>query len=506
MRQRHWTLVGLSMIAGLFVSSGTVLAQQETARAILESAADAMGGLERLENLENFVYTGFGQSIYQGGGGNLSPDRNAPPKWQSVRDAQRSFDLRNERALNQDRRSNDFPFAARRGHSWNRSDLVQTGVAMLNHPLTAVLKALDPETELGPVTTEASLTVVEFTIDQDSTLWIAIDPLTRLPSWVRWINPSSTLGEVVNTAHFTGYLPFDGVRLPVGLMTKIDWRDTITLMFQVDSYRLNVGDMPEFPEAGSGERIAGGGGEPQVAVTQIADSVWDVRAASGGSGGAVVEFADHLTMFEAYGSEANTLARIDAANQLVPGKEVTEVIVSHHHFDHTGGLRAAVSRGLTIIAHRGNEQIFEEMVAGPAPNFPDALARNPQRFKFIPVDQQLVLEDETMRLDVYHAVGHLHMANAVFAYIPQHRIFLEGDFTTYNWDWHFWGDAYLDSVMLYELDPAINIPVHGIVTSFEEVVTGIKEQVQRARDFCASNLEVGIFHPGCPVHYSHDID
>ncbi len=133
----------------------------------------------------------------------------------------------------------------------------------------------------------------------------------------------------------------------------------------------------------------------------------------GGNGGAVIEFADHLVMFEAYNNEADTFARLDVADALVPGKKVTHVIVTHHHFDHSGGLRAAVSRGLTIVARRGNEGIFREMVARPAPNFPDALARNPQPLKFVPVDDQLTLDDGTMRVDVYRAIGHLHMAEAV---------------------------------------------------------------------------------------------
>jgi glyoxylase-like metal-dependent hydrolase (beta-lactamase superfamily II) len=211
-------------------------------------------------------------------------------------------------------------------------------------------------------------------------------------------------------------------------------------------------------------------------------------------------------MFEAYASETATFARIDLANTLVPGKEVTEVIVSHHHFDHSGGLRAAVSRGLTIIARRGNEGIFREMVARPAPNFPDALARNPQPLKFMPVDEHLALDDGTMRVDVYHAVGHLHMAEAVFAYVPGPRIFLEGDFTTHDWDWHWWGGAYLDNVERYGLDPALNVPVHGIVTTFDETIAAIERQVENAREYCSEQADRGVHPAGCPVQYSRERD
>src|SRR5690606_12595100 len=166
--------------------------------------------------------------------------------------------------------------------------------------------------------------------------------------------------------------------------------------------------------------------ELRVGITRVADGVWDLDviggnpiAALGDSGGGVVEFEDHLVLFEPYGNEAQTLARIDAANQLVPGKEVTKIIVSHHHEDHAAGVRAAVSRGLTVIAHRRNKELFEEWVSRPAVHFPDELARNPQPLKFLPVDDRLVLEDSLRRLEIYHAVGHLHMSDAVIAYLPQ---------------------------------------------------------------------------------------
>lgn len=491
------------LLIGIAASHGPLAgAQPLPARSVLESAAEAMGGLDRLRGLDNFVMTGFGQTLSQQGGGNLSPDPRAPAKWQAEHALERTFDLEGRRALEVYHGMPMFPFAISSSGETRR---VQTGTATLDHPVTALLAALDADTTLGPVTSEDGVLAVEFTLgerDPGGTVWLGIDPATRLPAWFRWISGSTTLGDVTNTVYFTGYLPFDGIQLPVGFSHGIDWRDTTVAFLNIDSYRLDVPRLPRFPgsaaPAGAEDGPTAGGAE----ATLIADGVWDVRI--GGNGGAVVEFDDHLTMFEAYGSEAATFARLDLANTLVPGKHVTEVIVSHHHFDHSGGLRAAVSRGLTIISRRGNEPIFREMVARPAPNFPDALARNPRPLEFVPVDEHLVLEDGSMRVDVYHAVGHLHMAEAVFAYVPRHRIFLEGDFTTFDWEWHWWGDAYLDSVERYGLDPAINIPVHGIVTTFDETIATIQRQVEAARAYCAQRAAVEDYPAGCPVKYSRD--
>src|SRR5262245_26081906 len=149
-------------VASAVLAVGAAHGQAESARAVLEQAAAAMGGLARLQNLDNVVMTGFGQYVNQQGGSALSPDPHAPLKWTVAHDAERVFDLNNERALNLDRRGSLFPFAAER--PWDRNGQVQTGVALLDHPLTAVLEALDPGTRLGPVSVEDGSTVVEFTI------------------------------------------------------------------------------------------------------------------------------------------------------------------------------------------------------------------------------------------------------------------------------------------------------------------------------------------------------
>jgi hypothetical protein len=239
-----------------------------------------------------------------------------------------------------------------------------------------------------------------------------------------------------------------------------------------------------------------------VTITPLAKGVWDVRVGNN-NGGPIIEFADHLVMFEANGSAAATMARIDAANRLVPGKQVTKLIVTHHHFDHTAGLRAAVSRGLAVISHRGNEAIFREMIARPAVVFPDDLAKSPHPLVFTPVDERLVLQDATQRLELYHVLGHSHMANAVFAYLPTARIMMEGDLGDAEWTWHWWASALAANIKAYGINPRLNVAVHGPNggLSIEATLANNQRQMLEAQKFCAQQLAAGVPVFGCPVQY-----
>ncbi|HLF12100.1 MAG TPA: hypothetical protein VJA26_12875, partial [Gammaproteobacteria bacterium] len=76
-------------VVGAACVGSAALAQPTPARTLLEQAAEAMGGLERLQGLDNVVLTGFGQYLNQQGGGNPSPDPRAPSKWTVAHDAER---------------------------------------------------------------------------------------------------------------------------------------------------------------------------------------------------------------------------------------------------------------------------------------------------------------------------------------------------------------------------------------------------------------------------------
>ena len=481
------------------VSQAQAPATLPAAERLLAQTVAALGGRERLLALDTLVYTGFGQDAYMDGGGNITADPNAPPKWRAIADAQRSIDLMAGRALLQQRRAPMFPFAAPFGLNWNRGASPQGSGELLDHPIPAVRAALDPAARLGGVGVEAGLPVLQFTTADGTAVSMGIDPLSHLPAWTRRVVPHANLGDVAVTALFTAYLPQDGVMLPYGLMNRIDWRNQVILMFQVDSYRLNVAPN-QMPPTPAQTAAAAASALPAVTVTPLARGVWDLRVGNN-NGGPAIEFDDHLVLFEANGSAAATLARIDAANKLVPGKVATQLVVTHHHFDHTAGLRAAVSRGLGVISHRGNEAIIREMVSRPAVVFPDALARSPHPLVFTPVDERLVLQDKTQRLEIYHVLGHSHMANAVFAYLPASRIMMEGDLGDAEWTWHWWANAMPANIKAYGLDPKLNVAVHGPNggLSLETTLANSRRQVQAAQAFCAEQAAAGVPVFGCPV-------
>jgi len=360
---------------------------------------------------------------------------------------------------------------------------------------------MDAVTKLSAPRTEGSDTVIDMTLQEGDKLSAGFSA-NHLPSWVRWSNQQTDLGQVTLTTHLTGYVSLGGLLLPLGLDTRLDWRNVDYFKLWVDKYL--VDDRIVNLEAPAAVKSAA---EPpsnqprNVTSVPVAKGIW--RLEPGGT--TVIEFKDHLALFEMDVAGSQAKAVIDYARALTPGKPVTQMIVSHHHFDHTAGLRQAVAEGLTIISRRGNEGIFREMTTHPAPDFPDDLVKSKNSLKFTPVDEKLRLSDESMTLDVFWARQNIHMADAVFAYAPAQKLIIEGDIATAAYDYQFWPDDLRDLIDYYKLDVEALSPVHSVLPNhsgamtMQEVDDLVKGGTQRARQRCASELEKGNYFPGCPV-------
>jgi glyoxylase-like metal-dependent hydrolase (beta-lactamase superfamily II) len=494
-----------------------------TTKEAIDAAAAALGGGERILKLRNITLIGYAQYAYQNGGGNITALPGAPQKFIAANDYRRIYDLEHGRMRHLERRNDLFPFANYGGHDFALQNQVLDGTVAYNvnqkgqaarggdvrdrrmwmhtNPIVALRAALNGSAAISNRRQEGDLTLVDLRLKEGDAMTMAIRPPSNTPAWIRWSGPNANLGEVIYTTHFYGYVPFQGVRLPMGYTTKLDWRDVDWLKLYVDNYLIDtaIEDLAAPPQlaaapAGRGGGPGGGPGDANVQVTPVARGLWRITG-----GTMVIEFADHMTLFEVGGGAERVAAVIKAARQIVPSKPVTEVIVSHHHFDHTAGLRQAVAEGLTVISRRDNGVIFTEMTSRPTPNFPDALGRNPKPLKFIPVDDHLQLKDATMTVDIYHVIANNHMADAVFAYIPEHKAMIEGDIATAAEDLQWWGDSWLDNINYRKLDVQLNVPVHMDVMTREQVIKMVTPGIQRVKEFCAQHLAKGNYFQGCPA-------
>src|SRR5262249_2679180 len=150
---------------------------------------------------------------------------------------------------------------------------------------------------------ENGLTLVDLKLKEGDLMTIAIRPPTNLPEFVRWVAPQVNLGEMTLTTHFYGYVPFKGIELPLGYTTKSDWRDVDQVKIYVDGYEID-GVIPDLaapasatsgvPAGGRGGGAGPGGGA--IEVTKVANKLWRITG-----GTMVIEFADHMTLFEVDG-------------------------------------------------------------------------------------------------------------------------------------------------------------------------------------------------------------
>jgi glyoxylase-like metal-dependent hydrolase (beta-lactamase superfamily II) len=536
MEQRTIGVAVLSMMLACAGAAQVGHAQNASARTVVESAAKALGGLNRIRGIKNITLHGYAQYAYQMGGGRISGSPAAPEKYLAANELRRVYDLEHDRFEMRERRNMLFPFLAPFGHSFAPNvnvldgdiafdvigdvnggtvrrvprflDTAQTldGVHMrrmwmLNHPVALVRALLDPATTLSAPRKASGVTVIGATLKQGSKFSAGFEP-NGMPAWVRWSHPQTNLGQATLTTSFSGWSDTLGVMMPLGYQTRLDWRNVDFFKLYVDAYEVDT-TIPDLA-APAAVRSAP---EPQSYATQpvtstpIARGMWRIS-----NGTTVIEFRDHLVLFElGVNARGQAKAVLDHARTLVPGKPITHLITSHNHFDHTAGVRAAIAEGLTIIGRPMTGVLFQEMAAHPAPDFPDDLAKNPKPLKFMPVEERLRLSDETQTLDVLWGRNNGHMSDVVFAYAPAQRVLIEGDMVTAAYDWQHWPDTFRDSVKHYGLDVQQISPVHSVSRDYPGVLTVqqaeelLKGGTERARQHCAAELAKGNYWPGCPI-------
>jgi glyoxylase-like metal-dependent hydrolase (beta-lactamase superfamily II) len=239
--------------------------------------------------------------------------------------------------------------------------------------------------------------------------------VTKTETWI----PNPVLGDMLVETTYSDYKDFNGVKFPATIVQKQGGYPVLDLA--VTAAQANV-DLPlTVPDAVKSAT------PPPVTVRsqQLGQGLWWI---GGGSHNSVVaEFPEYLAVVEGPLNDARSVAVMAEAKRLAPDKPIRYLINTHHHFDHSGGVRAYVAEGATIITNDINKAFYERAWSAPRTLEPDMLSKEPKTPNFITVNDKYVLSDGGQTLEIYPRGDDNHNAGMLIVYFPRAKVLVEAD-------------------------------------------------------------------------------
>jgi glyoxylase-like metal-dependent hydrolase (beta-lactamase superfamily II) len=168
---------------------------------------------------------------------------------------------------------------------------------------------------------------------------------------------------------------------------------------------------------------------PALALDRLADDVWLVSHIGGADyRSLVVVHDDGLVVLETPQSEPAMRAVLDLLRAELPGVPVKVAAVTHHHFDHAGGVRALMAAGARIYVPRGTEQLFDSIAWAPRTLQREAAALDPWSLRIEGVvEATLAAASRGPAVHLLPLPGIAHSDPMLFAWIPERGILFQGD-------------------------------------------------------------------------------
>jgi hypothetical protein len=509
METARWTRnVVRGAIAALACTLLLPAAAQTPEQQVVNDAATALGGRDRVMAVKTMLLEGAGNFV---GITSLrwDDDLGFTSAIEQLRDVRRAYDVANGRARFELTRMVEYPFYIGDAPTrqiqgldgmvaFNVNPINQTATPAfgnqasgrrldyLRHPLTLVRAALGPNAKVSNSRTQGTERLVDIAIGDLPTLTLAINATTKLPTRIFQM-VDANMGDTMQALEFTDYKAVNGLQLPTLLTDWTDKRQT----GQIRLHRTTIdGDVGTLAAAASlaaaqqpGGRGGGRGGLPPAGnpAQEIAKGLWFVTGTTHHS--LIVEFNDHLMVVEAPNSE-RVAAVWAKAKELRPNKPITQLIVTHHHFDHTGGVRDAVARGITeIITHQFNVNYLTEMLKRPHTINPDALARmgSFKMPKITAIGDSGVVKDNSMTVNLYHILDNTHADSNVAIYFPASKIYTQVDVYMPNDARHIipgseplghapWNRNVMENIKFRKIQVDTHAPLHGDVVPWSKFV------------------------------------
>jgi glyoxylase-like metal-dependent hydrolase (beta-lactamase superfamily II) len=166
---------------------------------------------------------------------------------------------------------------------------------------------------------------------------------------------------------------------------------------------------------------------------------------------------------------------IAETHRLIPNKPIRYLVNTHHHWDHSGGIRAFVAEGATVVTDERNRNFYQRVVLAPQPRSlsPDRLSEfpfattGPGTLSLQTFTDRYTIGDGTQTIELYHVDGLNHAADMLVAYLPQSKILVNADLYSPPAQGGNLQNVGANAVVLFnnmkrlKLDVAEHVPIHG---------------------------------------------
>lgn len=229
--------------------------------------------------------------------------------------------------------------------------------------------------------------------------------------------PNAVMGESQVVTSYSEYKDHSGAKFPMRIRQMQEGSPVLDV--QVTEVQVNAPSgivTPELVRTPPPERAVG---------EKAADGVWHI--AGGSHNSVAIEMRDHVILVESPLYDARAAAVLAEVKRLIPGKPIRFVINSHHHFDHAGGLRAAVADGATLITSAPGVAFFQKAFATANTIAPDMLTQSKVSAKVEGYDGKRVLTDGQRIAELHAITANVHAQGFNMVYLPKEKILIEAD-------------------------------------------------------------------------------
>jgi glyoxylase-like metal-dependent hydrolase (beta-lactamase superfamily II) len=283
-------------------------------------------------------------------------------------------------------------------------------------------------------------------IDNNDEFHLYIDAKTHLPTQVDILEDDPLEGDSSYVLRYGDWRKSGKVMLPFSLRTDLNGKPLQEEQIKWIQHNLTFAADPFFipPEVRNEKtdakpiasqwiprRVAGNvsyldfGRPPSVEWHRLADGVHKIQGV--GHATIVVEMADHLIAVEGPLYEARTAPVVKAIKDKFPNKPIRYVIPTHHHLDHAGGIRAFKATGAILVVPFSAKEFYTKVAKAPHSRNPDSLEKN----KVGVVIESFgggprILTDGKRRVEI-HPLPLSHAEDFVIVYLPAEKIVIEAD-------------------------------------------------------------------------------